>query len=396
MSEIRIDDLERKIAELELEKLELERTFRSSTSWRLTAPLRATARLFRQRREGEYAVPPELTPSDRPSASEPTPAMACDPGVTPPMRSKNGGFTDAQLASGAYWDRVRAAQSAVPGGSCWTDPTTLRHINRIVCGEAIDGGHAGFHRRLAASLRECGQVAPRAISVGSGPAHKEFGLLQAGIVGSFDCYEVAAEAVESGRRLAAEQGMSNRLRMHRANALALELRNDFDLVYWNNSLSNMPDTAAAVAWSRDRLRSGGAFALDDYVGANRFQHSDAPLAWANRIRALLPDRLLTRWAESAGQLTARVIGRIDPQELADLDPTHAVDSINILPAIRRLFPSAEIIPTGGALWVVALDGAFHNFVSEEDLCLLNALLLVDEAVGQLGETQYAVALAIKT
>jgi hypothetical protein len=47
------------------------------------------------------------------------------------------------------------------------------------------------------------------------------------------------------------------------------------------------------------------------------------------------------------------------------------------------------------LHFVGLNDAFHNFVAQEDLRLLDALLLLDEAVAQRGETPYAVALAVK-
>lgn len=72
-----------------------------------------------------------------------------------------------------------------------------------------------------------------------------------------------------------------------------------------------------------------------------------------------------------------------------------MDSAPILPAVRRVFPGATIIPAGGALYFIGLNNAFHNFTSEDDPRLLDALLLAGEAVGQLGETQYAVALAVK-
>ena len=188
--------------------------------------------------------------------------------------------------------------------------------------------------------------------------------------------------------------MAGAMRFHNIDAFSAALPGDFDLVHWNNALHHMPDTEAAVAWSRDRLRPGGVFAIDDYVGASRFQHSAHLLDWANRMLAVLPDRLLRRPGES-GELVPRVQMRCDAEWLARMDPSEAVDSANILPAIWRSFPEAEIIPTGGALYFVALNDAFHNFVSEDDLRLLDALLLADAAVAQQGETPYAVVLAVK-
>jgi SAM-dependent methyltransferase len=302
------------------------------------------------------------------------------------------GFTEAQRAAGAYWDRIAAAPVALRT-AWWNDPPTLRHVNRIVCGEPLDHQHAGFHRRLAEILASRSLERPRAISVGSGNGSKEIRLIHDGIVGSFDCFDAGAGAIAAGRALAADQGVSDRVRYIHANALTLDLPADYDLVYWNSALHHMPDTAAAVAWSHARLRPGGVFAADEYVGASRFQHTPSLMAWTNRMLALLPERLLRR--PDGNGFVPRALGLIPVEELVKIDPTEAVDSANILPAVRHVFPDAEIIPTGGALYFVALNDAFHNFVTEDDLRLLDALLLADEAIGQLGETQYAVILAVK-
>lgn len=313
---------------------------------------------------------------------------------TKPEAGTDGSHSAAQLAAGGYWDRVAAGPAALSRTAFWNDPPTLRHINRVVCGEPLDGQHAGFHRRLAALLAARSVPMPRALSVGSGTGGKEIGLLHSGIVGSFDCYEIGIGAVTIGRRLAAEQGVADRIHFHTIDAFSAELPDDFDLVYWNSSLHHMFDTAAAVAWSRDRLRRGGVFAADEYVGASRFQHSPELFAWSNRMLALLPDRLLRRPDPDAG-LVPRVVGPIAVDELIQVDPSEAVDSANILPSVARTFRDVDIIPTGGALYFVALNDAFHNFTSPEDLRLLEALLLADEAVGRLGETQLAVIFAVK-
>jgi hypothetical protein len=63
--------------------------------------------------------------------------------------------------------------------------------------------------------------------------------------------------------------------------------------------------------------------------------------------------------------------------------------------LRTLFPDCEIIPTGGALYHLALNDIFCNFTSEDDLALLRQILLLDRALAERGTTQYAVAFAVK-
>ena len=219
---------------------------------------------------------------------------------------------------GDFWDQklveLAARDPAIPL-NWWEDPVTIRHINKLVCGKAIDGLHAGYHQRIGEILRDSGVVAPKAISVGSGSGMKELWLLQTGAVATIDCYELGPTLVETGRRIAADHGMEHRLRMHLGDPFLEDLPADYDLVYWNNSLHHMKDTPAAIAWSRDRLRWGGLMAFDDYVGPDRFQFSDELLRLVNEAMTVLPDRCL-RKRDNPQEMFPRTIGRWSAETVA--------------------------------------------------------------------------------
>ena len=103
-------------------------------------------------------------------------------------------------------------------------------------------------------------------------------------------------------------GLSDRITFHNFDPFTQGIEDQqFDLVYWNNALHHMFDAAGAVRWSREILKLGGVFAIDDYVGPSRFQHSKGPLAAVNKILAGLPDRLLQHW--SGTRLVPRIHGR---------------------------------------------------------------------------------------
>jgi SAM-dependent methyltransferase len=293
-----------------------------------------------------------------------------------------------QEAAGAHWDRMLAA--GLPARvRWWDDPTSIRHINRIVCGEAVDGLHAGFHRLVAASLQ--GQPPVRAISIGCGTGAKEVHLLVDGSVEHFDCYELSAAAIAVGRQMAVDMGLADRMHFHHTDVFTADLPSDFGLVYWNNALHHMPDVEAAVQWSKARLRPGGLFAMDDYVGPSRFQWTETNIRWANRVRASLPERLLVNpWVTDA--LVSREVERPTPESVIAADPSEAMDSGRILGAVQRHFPAADIIPTGGCLYHLALSDIFWCFTTEDDALLLDSFLLLDQALAEASHTQYAVAI----
>lgn len=302
---------------------------------------------------------------------------------------------DSYLAkASAYWDeQARAEQARSPSRvRWWEDETTLRHINSLVGKPEPAVVHVAFHDRIRQFFN--GRSNLKAISVGCGTGGKELWLMQLVEISSFDLYDISPLNIEQGEIEAARQGVSERANFFIDNAFEDAFDTDYDLVYWNNSLHHMPDVEAAVQWSKDRLKLGGLFAMDDFVGPSRFQWTEENLIWANRVRGSLSDRLLEN-PYAAGTLLPRECGRPSIEDMIAADPSEAMDSGSILGAVEQTFPEAEIIPTGGALYHLALNDIFGNFRSEDDLSHLRQILLLDQMLAEAGTTQYAVAFAVK-
>jgi SAM-dependent methyltransferase len=267
----------------------------------------------------------------------------------------------------------------------WQSDYIVRHINRRVCGEAIPGASAGAYRLLA----ERGPF-KRAVSIGCGEGDKESRLLQSGTVGHFDLYELSADRVERGRAKLARLGLADRATFHVADGIATAA-GPFDLVHWNNALHHMLDTAEAVKWSRDVLRGGGIFFMDDYVGPNRLQWTPAMIEAGTAFRSRLPDRFLVN-PRAPDALLRRKVKRADLATLMRNDPTEAADSESILPAIARVFPNARTMLTGGVIYHAALNDVLHNINEVEDRHWLDQALALDDACIDAGLTHYAVAI----
>ncbi len=233
----------------------------------------------------------------------------------------------------------------------------------------------------------------KGISVGCGVGTKEMAVLELGAIDIFECYEVSGAAIEHGRTIAAQRGLQDRMIFHHADAFMSDVKDDFDLVYWNNALHHMMDVREAVRWSKSKLKEGGVFAIDDYVGATRNQHSDGLVEWGSELMACLPERLRRHW--NGKDIMPPFVGRVDLEELKKIDPSECADSASILPAIEEIFPGCEVIKTGGAAYFVALMHTFHNFTSETDIALLNVILNADREVSVRIESQYAVVIGQK-
>jgi hypothetical protein len=155
----------------------------------------------------------------------------------------------------------------------------------------------------------------------------------------------------------------------------------------------MMNVREAVRWSKSKLKEGGVFAIDDYVGATLNQHSDALVEWGSELMASLPERLRRHW--NGKDIMPPFIGRADLEELKKIDPYEYADSASILAAVEEIFPGCEIIKTGGAAYFVALMHTFHNFMSKTDIALLNVILNADREASNRVESQYAVVIGQK-
>jgi SAM-dependent methyltransferase len=316
-------------------------------------------------------------------------------------KSSQGSVTNSPAAEisnaiALHWSKVTG--STDPSGRVlktrwWQHPPILRHINEKVCGKPVDGFSAGLTLR-AHSLLGCRLSLPRGISVGCGNGMKEMKLVKEGIVQAFDLYELADSRIAAGREMAQKQQLVQNAHFIQGDAFQLANQPEqYDLVHWNNSLHHMLNVETAVEWSWKILRPGGLFYMDDFVGPDRFQWTPQMLLVATAVRQSLPDRLLINPRNPTTMLT-RIVRKPETDKLRQSDPSEAADSSRILGCVRRRFPSADIVLTGGVIYHLALSDVLANF-TENDLPLLERLLDLDDMCTAVGETHYATALALK-
>jgi SAM-dependent methyltransferase len=282
----------------------------------------------------------------------------------------------------------RKAEKSKVADRFWLFPEICGHFNRKICGKPLRASAHGLHARIP--QLSGGKPFERAVSVGCGLASKEMSLLSQSVVSHFDLFDLAEDRLKSAGAAFELKGLRNRADFHCADAFAAAPKETYDLVYWNSSLHHMPDVFAALQWSREVLRPGGVLAMFEFVGPTRFQWSDLNLDAIKRFRAGLPEELLYR------------PGRPDPwivrptiEEMIERDPSEAMDSGRILPAMQSVFPGAEIIPIGGALYHFGLNG-IYPLLTETHKWVYDQALLVDDLLTSQGENHFAVAFGQKS
>lgn len=176
----------------------------------------------------------------------------------------------------------------------------------------------------------------RAVSVGCGMGELERDLVDKGIVERITGVEIAPVCVDEARKRAAEAGMSDRIDYVCADAWQdLAGRRDLEAVFFHASLHHFDRLDEMAKLLRRAIAPGGLLYLDEYVGPSRDE-------WT------VVDELRWNWHYYRLPRSVRRVGRIRPP-INEEDPTEAVASSDILPAIAREFATLERRDYGGNL-----------------------------------------------
>lgn len=225
------------------------------------------------------------------------------------------------------------------------------------------------------SMRLPGRV-DRAIGAGCGTATFELKLLKSGAVGHFDLCDVSGTSLESAAARAEQLGVADRITLRCGDFLEAE-SGDYGLVTFVSSLHHAVDVEATVQFAHDILRPGGFLYADEYVGPRRF---DFPPEHSDLVKVLyrsLARELRCQWPE---------LPQPDPADVAAADPTEAVQSDLILPALYAAFGDVELAPIYGAMAFMLWWGLDHDALwdTQAGREFAEVLLALDTALGASG------------
>lgn len=279
------------------------------------------------------------------------------------------------VAEGLQWMHLPAVQQAV---------------HRRVSGEpGLDNLHWFLRHAAAAGSGPFGRV----LVLGCGLKQIERTLVREGHAAEAVAIDLSAQVVERSR---ADRDRPLSVHYLQADMNALPLgdagfrRGSFDAVIGVSSVHHCARLDALYASLHALLAPGGWLFLDEYIGPERFQYSRAHMDFLNAVADTLPDRLLTT---RSGQLR-RGFRSPTVEEVVAVDPTEAVNSTRIVPALHPRFRIEALKPYGGSLLQLLLAGVAQNFMGDEQPHLQALIRAEDEALrsGQL-EHHFACVIA---
>ncbi len=226
-----------------------------------------------------------------------------------------------------YWDNLARHD----GGACideiWlSHPLVRAEVNRRVSGDAGKWPADWLREQIVETL-------PNTLSIGCGTGAFERGVVSQNIVERITGIDLVPQPLERARELAAPFG--SRISYLQADAMDVLRNGSFDAVFFHQSLHHFADPAAVLLAVRSALRPGGYLYIDEYVGPSRDE-------W--NVLRLLPANLAYYRLPRSARRPHLVRAPINRE-----DPTEAIASSRILPALRATFPNVIERPYGGNL-----------------------------------------------
>lgn len=212
------------------------------------------------------------------------------------------------------------------------EPLVRRYANASVTGSEDFWPMDWFKERYAR------EPFARGLSLGCGEGPLERDVVRKAICTEIVGIDLLRSALDRARALAREAGL-DQIAYRRGDMDRLELGGEtFDVVFFHQALHHVRDVDGCLEVVAQALRPGGLLYLDEYVGPARDEWRRQTIAAARAVWRALPPPL------RRGRRLGFPIDRSDPSE--------AVRSSSILPALEHRFTIAERRDYGGNLLAV--------------------------------------------
>lgn len=220
-----------------------------------------------------------------------------------------------------------------------------------------------------------GRSLEQGISICSGSGEFERTLMDNGLCRQIDAYELSEKRVEEGRSMAEKGHYAMRFYQEDVNQAVFK-PDHYDVFFSWSALHHVQNLEGVIRNARKCLKNQGVLVAQEYIGPNRFQWMDKQLVILNRVLKLLPERLRT------DPKTGNIKERIDRPTIAHMkntDPSEAVRSREIIPALKTHFNIKVLRYFGGAIFHPLFDDIMGNFdhKSETEIALIKMILLLE-------------------
>jgi len=260
------------------------------------------------------------------------------------------------IRAGDFWD----AEVTDPIHTSWMEDLRVRlRINMMIGGTELLWPIEWLEKQLG------GRTFERALSIGCGTGPLERQLIERGLCRTVDAFDGSVHSLLTARRLAAEQGVGDRIRYFAGdfNRPALP-RNRYDIVFFHQSLHHVGKLEKLYRAVMRALKRDGYLYLDEFVGPSRHEWDSARIRPHQAALVTIPDDY--RLADDL------------PLPVQPDDPSEAIRSGEIMEQLAIGFQIEAMRGYGGNLlsvlypyfdWKKAPDDLVRRLMAQEDKML---------------------------
>ncbi len=251
-------------------------------------------------------------------------------------------------------------QSKNEVGISWFDSRTIsRYIHRCISGHPEQDWLDYIKKHYFPKPAFWG------LNAGCGHGELERLILKRKITEKMDGFDISAKAVERARENAAQEGMGEQIRYFHADANYLEnsdLRDQYDVIFAAMALHHFSELEKCLEGFREKLKPGGLFITNEYIGPTRFQWTDIQLEAANRLLACFPMELKRNLRDP--QNYKREVLRPSLSFMKKHMAFESICSERIVPALKDCFEILDRKNYGGTLLHLVFEAIMGNFKEE--------------------------------
>ena len=199
------------------------------------------------------------------------------------------------------------------------------------------------------------------LSIGCGNGNHERNFAQFLPNAHFTGIDISKKSIDTANELAHKEQVN-------ANYLVMDFEKEnftntlFDVVLFNASLHHFKNVEQTLIKVKNLLKPNGLLIVFEYVGANKLQHSAEQLKQCNKILKTLPKK---HRIYLGGNFVKTITYKPGLLRMQIIDPSEAIDSINIVNALHKHYKTLEETPLGWNIIQPLFKGIAHHFFKED-------------------------------
>ena len=247
----------------------------------------------------------------------------------------------------------------------WIIPEIHRRWNEIMTGNQETEFEDYVIKKYLAGKHKL-----KMLSIGCGTGKHELRFASYDVFESIIGLDLAPELIKRANQNAVERGLQN-IKFLVQDVYNFKVHdNYYDVVHFSDSLHHFKNIDSFLKKIKSSLVEKGILIVHEYVGADRFQYPDKQIDLANSLISEIPARLRRK------HLSKNIKKKVYKPGLFRMiisDPSEAVDSKAIMPALHNNFITIEEKKLGGNILMPLLKDISHNFLDKDNLEAKNTL-----------------------